>query len=151
MPIVHAPNAPDQKQSVTITKEAELAKIALAFGGPAADIPVVASIAHGSSRASTGKLVLVSGGAVLVAGIVIGAIALKDWNVAQTDATSDVTHANDEVRHIQLLGNVSTVCVAVGAVAIAAGVYLGRSGSGSTVIAPSVGADGAGATLSGRF
>lgn len=139
-----APSAPEQGKSVEITGEGELARIELSFAPEA----VAAPGATGSSRGTTGKVVVVSGGAVLVTGLVVGIVALRDWHDAKTRSVTDVAGANTEVRHVERLGDVSTVCVVAGAVAVAAGIYLWRSGS--TTIAPQLG-DSAGVVVSGRF
>ncbi len=143
--VATAPGLPDQTKSIEVLVEGRLETVELSF--TAAEVPA----APGSSRATTGKLVIASGGAVLVTGIVVGIVALRDWHHAQDISGEDVDSANAEVHHVQRLGDFSTVCVVVGVAAAAAGVYLWRSGSGSTTLAPQVGTDSAGAMLFGRF
>ena len=65
-----------------------------------------------------------SGIAVAGAGLVVGGVAWRRWNDAQSLAMTDPIAADREVDHVRTLGNTSTAMVAIGAVAIAVGVYL---------------------------
>ena len=141
-----APGKADQQRRVVVHEPGELQKVELTYTERA---PV--QDAQGSSRATAGKVMVIGGGAVLVAGLVVGGLALSAWHTARDEAATDVDQANADVHHVQTLGNISTVCVVVGAVAVAAGLYLWRSGSGSVAVSPQIGSDSAGAMLLGRF
>jgi hypothetical protein len=71
---------------------------------------------------------LTIGGGVLAlgSGLSVGAVAWSGWRDAQKLAMTDPVAADRQVDHVRTLGNVSTALVAVGAVAIAVGVYLWR-------------------------
>ena len=140
------PGQPELQRSVTIAREGELTRVELGFA-----VPVVEPSAAHASRALPGKITLAAGGAVLVTGFVVGFVALQDWHDAEARAATAPDAANADLPHVRTLGNVSTVCVVGGAIAVAAGIYLWRSGGGAAVIAPAVGSDGAGAVLRGRF
>ena len=71
-------------------------------------------------------LALGGGALALGTGLSVGAVAWSSWRDAQKLAMTDPVAADRQVAHVRTLGNVSTALVAVGAVAIAVGVYLWR-------------------------
>lgn len=143
--IATEPGKPEVKHAVEIGKEGEMQTVQLAL----ADAPVAE--APTNTRVLVGKITTISGGVVLVGGLVLGGVAISKWHHAQDEAGSDIDQANRDVSSTRTIGNVSTALVVVGAVGVAAGIYLWRSGHGQVAVTPQIGADGAGAMMSGRF
>jgi len=120
-----------------------------------------AEIAPVSHRARNGKLVLIGGGALVVGGVVFGALAQGAWNDAKgvcggtlCPTQPQVDLAESHVNDARTYGNVSTGLVVGGAVVAAVGVYLWLTAP-SDEHAVRVGASSAGGTttlsLAGRF
>lgn len=144
--VATVPGKPEDKHAVEVGKEGEMQTVQLAMGeAPAAEEPA------GSKRALYGKIATIAGGGVLVGGLVLGGVALSKWHSAQDEANTNVDQANHDVSSTRTIGNVSTVLVVVGAVGVAAGVYLWRSGHGQVAVTPQIGSDSAGAMMFGRF
>jgi len=145
-----APNTVAKRRSVEATREGETVVVAIELAAEQQQAPPPPPPPT-SRRALAGKIVIGVGAAALISGLVVGGVALRDWNHAQETAKTDPDAANAEVEHVQRLGNASTVLVVAGAVAASVGIYLWRSGK-STVqasIAPT--GDGLSVVLSGRL
>jgi hypothetical protein len=116
-----------QHRTITVAREGEEVEVAppLAAPLPVIDAPPRAEPPHPPARSRTPALVtLGSGIAVAGAGLVVGGVAWRRWSDAQVLAMTDPIAADREVDRVRTLGNTSTAMVAIGAVAIAVGVYL---------------------------
>lgn len=143
--VASVPGKADDKHEITIANEGEMQTVQLAMGdAPEAESP-------GNKRELIGKITTIAGGGVLVTGLVLGGVALSKWHHAQDESSTDVDQANHDVSSTRTIGNVSTALVVVGAVGVAAGVYLWRSGHGQVAVTPQIGSDSAGAMMFGRF
>ncbi len=127
----------------------------------AVEIPVLETAVH-SSRRTTGKIIAISGGAALGAGIVIGVFANRRY-----ERQFDQGHCDRTTRHCdgpgqtetekaRTLGTVGTVIGGIGVVAAAVGVYLwvrspAESRAGRISLLPQVDPSGAGVVAVGRF
>lgn len=78
-----------------------------------------------SSRAHTGKLLTITGGGVLIAGLAVGGYALSQYDGAKTE--SDPATQRSQSHDAVVLGDVSTAAVIAGAVVAVVGVYLWRT------------------------
>jgi tetratricopeptide (TPR) repeat protein len=156
----------DRSETIT-AREGKIAKLQLALEPKDAGTPppppapspapapvvepapvVTATIRAPDRRDLYGKVLMASGGTVTAAGLVIGVFAISKYHSAQSCAGCDKLA---ESHSAVILGDISTVIVAVGLAATGAGVYLWRSASSSAVIAPNAGTDQAGVSIMGRF
>jgi len=124
-------------RTVVATREGEIVELAitapiqLPLATPSETVATPRSSVAESPRTAvhrhTPALITIGGGvAVTAVGLVLGAVAWKRWDDAKNLATTDPMAANRDVSDVRALGNTSTVFVAIGAVAIAVGVYLWR-------------------------
>jgi len=154
----------DRSETIT-AREGKIAKLQLALEPKDAEPPpapapapppvverpapaVTATIAAKPPRDLYGKMLMVGGGATTAVGLVIGVFAIRNYHDAQSCTGCDKL---GQSHHAVVLGDISTVVVAIGLGAAGAGVYLWRSASSSAVIAPSAGTDQAGVSIVGRF
>lgn len=110
---------------------------------------VAPSAAPGHGRA--GKLVVLGGAVITGAGLGVGALAFSKWNTEQDCATCTGADKRSQAHDARVLGDVSTAVVAVGLVAVGAGIYLWHSSSSAAIVAPRIGPEQAGAMIVGRF
>ncbi|HEY5946637.1 MAG TPA: tetratricopeptide repeat protein [Kofleriaceae bacterium] len=100
---------------------------------------------------------MATGGAVLVGGIVVGALARSKWNEAQDVCAgtcmtqADVDRANDLGDQARSKATLSTVLVLGGAAIGGVGAYLYFTAPGATKISPTASDSGAGVSISGAF
>jgi hypothetical protein len=95
-----------------------------------------------------GKIAILAGGTTVIAGLVVGAVAISKYHSAESCTGCDKLA---DSHHAVVLGDVSTAIVVVGLAAAGAGVYLWRTGSSAAVVTPSAGTDQAGVSVVGRF
>lgn len=134
----HVVAAGGAQRSVTVANEGDTVEVALALAAPS---PAVASAAPPREAPPPGPppmpppphrsrvpalFTLWAGSAVAGTGLVIGGFAWARWRDTERLGMTDPMAADREVDHVRTLGNVSTALVAVGAAAIAVGVYLWR-------------------------
>lgn len=142
-------------KSFDVSKEATTTTIEVKFDVPDAEPepeatpaparPVVvdkpAAIARDSR--TTAKVLTIAGGATTIGGLVVGGLALHNFDLAKQ--RNDVDLSSDAVA----LGNVSTGLVVAGLVAAGVGVYLWRRGP-HVMVTPAAGG-GAAVSLSGQL
>jgi tetratricopeptide (TPR) repeat protein len=113
-----------------------------------------------SHRKAIGIGVLAVGGAAAVTGVVFGSLARSKWNDAKAvcggttcSNEADLARANGLASDARSRGNASTVLVAAGGVAVAAGVVLWLTAPSEHAIqvTPAASSDEASVTISGRF
>jgi hypothetical protein len=141
----HVVTAGGEQRTVTVAKEGETVDVALALAPPPPapppapppttprelpppgppPLPPPPGYPRGRARAPA-LITLAVGGAVAGAGLVVGGFAWARWRDAERLGMTDPMAADREVDHVRTLGNASTALVAVGAAAIAVGVYLWR-------------------------
>jgi tetratricopeptide (TPR) repeat protein len=115
---------------------------------PVVEPEVTATIRPPDKRALYGKVAIVGGGTLVVAGLIAGAVAIKNYHDAESCTGCDKLA---ESHHAVILGDISTVVVGVGLAAAGAGVYLWRTSSSTAVVAPRAGTDQVGVSVVGRF
>jgi hypothetical protein len=138
--VVTAPGRAEARRTIAVDAEGQVVPVTVELG---AELAVVRAVAPPttSKRIVVGKLATAGGAAVVVTGLVVGGVALRDWHRSQDDARTDTTLANEEVAHVRTLGNVSTALIIVGVVTVGTGLYLWRSGARSVRATGSVGPD----------
>ena len=178
--VAKATNAPDWTQNVRIDTEAKTTTLDAPFGKPATtttttigttttgttaiekpEQPEGPEPAPKSRRKLFGIVALGVGGAALVGGVVLGAMASSKWSEAKDvcggttcASPADVMRANELGDDAKSKATLSTVFVIVGTAAAATGVVLwvtAPKSESSTQVTAHPTNDGAGITLSGRF
>ncbi len=120
--VVTTPTTPPLFRTVEISKEHELVTVDIALlSTTAEDKPRPVETSSTTRRA---KLVVAGGALTVVAGLVVGGVALSRWSSAQDLAESDPDAANERVDGVKVLGNVSTLLLSAGVVAVGVGIYL---------------------------
>jgi hypothetical protein len=165
--LVQAPGYADVRQSITV-KERETVRVPLTLVRDAAKPnPIPAQPAPTSSRKHTATIVLATGGAVTLGGLVLGTITYFEWRDVQTQADADTAACrlgcldraarqralDDRTSSVETLGDVSTLTVGLGVAVLAAGTFLWVTAPkpDEVHVAPSVGPGQAGLTVVGRF
>jgi tetratricopeptide (TPR) repeat protein len=125
-------------------------------------IPVLATPVVTSSRRTVGRVVVVSGAAVLTLGVGLGFLANARYN-DQFESSPSVPSAcnamlqctdagQGNVDDARQLGTIGTIVGAVGVTAIAVGAYFWLTGERPGVhVVPTVSAEGSGVSAFGRF
>jgi hypothetical protein len=152
--VVTAPGFAPRSDTVAV-KEGELARLSVTLTplGAPADAAATATPQAGesppaaSSRTLHGKIAVAGGGALVAAGLVVGAVAVSDWHDAQK-ATVD---QDAKSHHAVVLGDVSTVLVVAGLIPAAIGVYLWQTPRSTAMVAPAAGPDRASVSIAGTF
>lgn len=148
--VATAPGFRDEHRSVKTAHEGETRTVTIHMVPPGAPEPTKRApvVATTSSRATYGKIAVVSGGILIGAGLGVGAYAVSTWH----DAQSCTSCNRPSTAHSAVIaGDISTVLVIVGAVPAIAGIYLWRTADSSAAIVPHASSDSAGFTLVGRF
>lgn len=148
--VATAPGFRDEHRSVKTAHEGETRTVTIHMLPPGAVEPTKRApvIAATSSRATYGKIAVVSGGILIAAGLGVGAYAVSTWH----DAQSCMSCNRSSTAHSAVIaGDISTVLVIVGAVPAIAGIYLWRTTDSSAALVPHASSDNAGVTLVGRF
>jgi hypothetical protein len=157
--IILEPLEPGQPEEPDPDEQAELAARAKAKGGRHA---ASSSGSGRSKRKTTGMVITGLGGAALVGGFVVGALASSKWSDAKdvcgggtTCATEDeLVRANALASAARTRGTVSTALVVAGGALVAGGLVLwltAPSHEHSLALAPGGGDSVAGLTVLGRF
>lgn len=159
------------EKTVTITTARTVVPVDVPMlepAGPAVDpgLPPAPEVGPRTTTLDPGRgrrrLAYIAGGvgvAALGGGIAIGFVAKGRWQDAidahcvMSDPKNCSTVGVEEADQARRLGNIGTIVGGVGVVAIAAGAVLWLTAPSARTIevAPAVGPDGAGVTLSGRF
>lgn len=149
--------SPGREVRRTVQTPQEGAVVTVTLVVPAANAPAVRPVDRdpppttSSSRATTGKIVLVLGAATVATGLVFGGVAMAGWSSAEDTAGTDVAKANEDVDRVELYGNLSTGLIAAGAVTVGIGIYLWRSGSHQPRPVAAVGPGGGSIGIAGAF
>jgi len=139
----HVVAAGREQRTITVAKEGETIDVALALAPPPPAPPPAPPPTTPMPREvpppgpppmpppphrsrAPALITLAVGAAVAGTGLVVGGFAWARWRDAERLGMTDPMAADREVDHVRTLGNASTVLVAVGAAAIAVGVYLWR-------------------------
>ena len=104
--------------------------------------------AETSSRRTWGEVATISGGVLVVGGLVAGGLAYSQWQHAQT-CTGCVR--SSEAHSAEVRGDISTALVAIGLADAGIGVYLWKTAPSSATVTAVAGPRTAGLALAGRF
>ncbi len=153
--VATAPGFHEAHETASVTVEGKVTRIGVTLT-PGVDAPrsdddslhpvVPPPVSTGHRRA--GKIAIIAGAGVTVAGLVVGGFTYTTWHHAETCTACDRPSLSHEAR---TLGDVSTGVVIAGLASAGVGLYLWRSATSSAVVTPRADRDQVGVAVSGQF